>query len=252
MSKNTIQTNKNFFNSVSEFYDEMIVFDKSLITRQNALKKLIKPGMKTAADIGCGTGLDSISLSLLGLKVTSFDISEEMIQHAKSNSIRRNLEIEYVNQSADKIGKQFNTSFDIALSLGNTLLNLDKNKLIEALNRIYNILKPGGLFLLQVLNFDLIKKENKRILKITQTEENYIVRFYDIFEDFYNFNILRFNTLNPAQFSLNSTKLFPHRISFFKSALKNTGFKKIEIYGDLNLNQFNKFGSNDLVISAVK
>lgn len=252
MSKNTIQSNKNFFNSVSEFYDEMIVFDKSLITRQNALKKFIKPGMKTAADIGCGTGLDSISLSLLGLKVTSFDISEEMIQHAKSNSIRRNLEIEYVNQSADKIGKPFNKSFDIALSLGNTLLNLDKNKLIKAISRVYNILKPDGLFLLQVLNFDLIKKENKRILKITQTKENYIVRFYDIFENFYNFNILRFNTLNTAQFSLNTTKLFPHRLSFFKSVLKNTGFKKIEIYGDLNLNKFNKFGSNDLVISAVK
>ena len=108
MSKNTIQTNKNFFNSVSEFYDEMIVFDKSLINRQNALKKFIKPGMKTAADIGCGTGLDSISLSKLGLKVTSFDISEEMIQHAKSNSGQRNLEIEYVNQSADKIGKPGN------------------------------------------------------------------------------------------------------------------------------------------------
>ncbi|NJO89313.1 MAG: hypothetical protein HC831_10405, partial [Chloroflexia bacterium] len=66
-------SNEKFFDAVSESYDSMISFSDSVEKKINMLKEFINAGMQSAADLGCGTGVDSIALSELGLKVTAFD-----------------------------------------------------------------------------------------------------------------------------------------------------------------------------------
>ncbi len=74
-----VNNTESFYNAISSFYDDMIDFNKSLEKRKLILQKFIKDDYKTAADLGCGSGLDSIALSSLGLKVTPFDPFEKMI-----------------------------------------------------------------------------------------------------------------------------------------------------------------------------
>src|SRR5574342_215201 len=81
-SMKNMSTNKNFFDSISYFYDEMIGFGISLKNRIDMYKKILSPGLNIAADFGCGTGLDSIALCKNGFKVTAFDISPGMIELA--------------------------------------------------------------------------------------------------------------------------------------------------------------------------
>ena len=250
--KNNPVENEKFFDLVSEFYDEMISFDKSLVNRQNALKKFITPSMKTAADLGCGTGLDSISLTKLGLKVKAFDSSALMISRARQNAAVHGCNIDFKNLSIDKLKSGLNNKFDIAVSLGNTLLNLDKAKLTKTLKLIHGMLNQGGLIVIQVLNFDLLRKENKRILKISSHNGNSIVRFYDIFKDFFHFNILKFNSENPARYDLLTTKLYSHNFQFINKTLKSAGFGNINAFGDLNLNKFDRESSNDIIFLAQK
>jgi len=118
--KNNISKSSYFYDDISCFYDEMISFENTLKSRHIAIKNLITPAMKYAADLGCGSGLDSISLALAGLDVTAFDISAGMIEIAKRNSLSRGLKINYVMSSIDKISIEYHNKFDIAVSLGNT------------------------------------------------------------------------------------------------------------------------------------
>ncbi|PIQ08494.1 MAG: hypothetical protein COW71_11410, partial [Ignavibacteriales bacterium CG18_big_fil_WC_8_21_14_2_50_31_20] len=62
-------SNKNFYNDVSEYYDNMINFKQSLENKTANLKGFLSPEIKNAADIGCGSGIDSIALASLGLEV---------------------------------------------------------------------------------------------------------------------------------------------------------------------------------------
>jgi len=243
---------QNFFDNASDFFDNMTDAAKVISTRKELLKKFLTPEIKTAVDLGCGTGSDSISLGLNGIDVTGFDISGKMIEKAKTNSKKFNLDLKFFRYSIDKIPVKFNDKFDFAVSLGNSLALVEEKNIIKSIKRIYNLLKQDGIFILQILNYTAIKKAGKRIVNITQNSPNVYVRFYDFFTMPLNFNILRFNMDNPKEFELLTTKLFPYDKNYLFSVLKSTGFKNIKAYSSLNKEKFNRYKSKDLLIVAYK
>lgn len=241
-----------FFDDVSDFFDNMTNTSKVIESRRELLKNLIPVNSKTAADLGCGTGADSISLGLNGLKVTGFDISGKMIDKAKLNSKKYSLNLNFFKYAINKIPSSFNNKFDTAVSLGNSLALVEEKKLGISLSRILNILKPGGIFVMQILNYTAIKKAKNRIVNISQNSQNVYVRFYDLFKMPLNFNILRFSRENPADFDLHSTELYPYDKNYLFSELNRTGFKGLKAYSSLSRDNFNKFNSKDLIIIAYK
>ena len=93
----------NFFNLIASDYDEMVSFAQSVKKKKEAFTSIIKSSMKTAADLGCGTGADSIALASLGLKVTGFDPSSEMIRVANENAKKEKLDIAFHISSIHEI-----------------------------------------------------------------------------------------------------------------------------------------------------
>jgi len=247
-----LNKNKDFFNSVSGFYDDMIGFNKSLKKRADVYKKILNTSIKTAADLGCGTGLDSIALDKNGIKVTAFDLSTEMINVALVNSIKHNCKINFVCSGIDKIPIKYNGKFDFAVSMGNTLANLESKALYKAFEKAHKILNKNGVFILQVLNFGKLIKGNKRIIKISSLPGEYIIRFYDILKRNLNFNIMRFKSANTNEYELNTTTLYPYSKTELLDRLQKAGFRKIKIYGSLNFDKFNLKSSNDLIIYSEK
>jgi len=243
---------KKFFNNVSDFFDNMTDSSKVISMRSSALKKFIPESAKSAADLGCGTGSDTISLAVNGLSVTGFDISNKMIEKASVNAINNGIQAEFFNYPINKIPGIFNLSFDIAVSLGNSMALIDDKNLKKSVKRIHDILKPGGIFILQILNYNVIKKSGSRIVNITENPPNIYVRFYDSFGMPMNFNILRFKKDDKKDFELLTTKLYPYDKKYLSDIMKDTGFKKIETYSDLNKGKFNKNVSKDLVLIAYK
>ncbi|HEX2960170.1 MAG TPA: methyltransferase domain-containing protein [Ignavibacteriales bacterium] len=248
----TRQKNETFFDNISSFYDGMISFKTALERRKSVLSKLLNDSMHTAADLGAGSGLDSVSIALSGLGVTAFDQSEGMLDKARSNASDFGLDVQFVKSNIDKINKKFYNRFDVAFSLGNTLANLSPEKLPEALRKIRLILNEKGTAVLQVLNYSQILKENNRIINITEMNGEVYVRFYDFLPESLNFNILKFNKDKPSESSLYTTSLYPHTKEVFQKLLKEAGFRKIKFYGSLGLQKFEKYTSKDLVITAVK
>ncbi|MFC2135284.1 class I SAM-dependent methyltransferase [Bacteroidota bacterium] len=251
-NKNKILSNEKFFDTAAEYYDSMINFEMGLKRKSSALKSFVDNRMKTAADLGCGTGLDSISLSMNGLAVSGFDISQKMIKQARKNAKVFNTKIIFQQYSIDKIPTSFNNKFDFVTSLGNTLANLEETLLIKALKRIYRILKPGGKALFQILNYDLVLSKGERIVKISSDENYNMIRFYDFFDDHLNFNILSYPKSGIEKHKLITTKIYPHKSTNFKKYLETAGFSQIQFFGNLNKKPFNKESSTDLVISTYK
>jgi len=243
---------KNFFNNVSDFFDNMTDSAKVISMRSTALKKFIPDGAKSAADLGCGTGNDSISLAFNGLNVTGFDISDKMIEKAYINSEKNDVKADFFNYPINKIPGIFNSEFDIAVSLGNSMALIDNKNIKKSIKRIHDILKPGGIFILQILNYNVIKKSGTRIVNITENPPNIYVRFYDSFGMPMNFNILRFKKDDKKDFELHTTKLYPYDKKHLYDTMKSTGFKKIEAFSDLNKGKFDKNASKDLVLIAYK
>ncbi len=246
-----MKSNNQFYDVISLLYDEMIDFDNAVVKRTKQLEKIILPNMENAADIGCGTGVDSIALSILGLKVTSIDPSKEMLKIAKENSKRFNKNITFRNYSADKIPPKYFEKFDLVVSLGNTFANVPRRKLFQSLFRCNRILKKEGRFVSQILNYSKILKEKKRIVKINSNEDKYFIRFYDFLNNKIQFNILSFSKNNPDNSQLISTQIYPHTFEIIRDNLVKAGFKKVKMYTSFGGESFHSLKSNDLIIDCI-
>lgn len=143
--KNTKDEAPAFWNRRSEVFDKQV-----LSVYENAYRKTVK---RSAAflkkedrvfEIGCGTGVATIPLSKYVKEIIATDISENMIQKAREKA---------KNQSKDNI--IFRTgeltemevepeSYDVVAAY-NVLLYMKNQE--EVLKKIYEVLKPGGIFL---------------------------------------------------------------------------------------------------------
>jgi 2-polyprenyl-6-hydroxyphenyl methylase / 3-demethylubiquinone-9 3-methyltransferase len=110
-------------------------------------------------DIGCGGffltfflplgGLVSESFANLGASVIGSDASYESIQIASAHSIKNNLSIEYLNETAEELSKTFENQFDVISSL-EIIEHVDYPELfIKSLSKM---LKPEGVLFVSSLN----------------------------------------------------------------------------------------------------
>jgi ubiquinone/menaquinone biosynthesis C-methylase UbiE len=247
-----MKSNNNFYNSASVYYDKMIDFDLALQKRKILLSNFIDEKIKSVADVGCGTEVDSISISQIGLNVTSFDPSSEMTKIAKANSEKHNCKIDFNNFSANEIPKTFYNKFDLVVSLGNTFANIPNSQIEKSISKLYKMLNKNGKILIQILNYEKILMDKERIVNITKKDNDYFIRFYDFGKKDLTFNILRFNADQTAKKELISTNIFPYTSKELKKVFKEAGFKKIKLFGSLDKKPFDPKTSNDLVLFVKK
>lgn len=244
--------NSEFFDELAEDYDSMIPFAVAVERKKNILKNIIIPDMKNVADLGCGTGTDSIALAQLGLNVTAFDSSERMINEAKMNAKSSGVDVKFYQHSVSEIPENFNGDFDLVISFGNTFANIDKKELNISIKKCYDLLRKEGILILQILNYHKIINERERIVNVTGTDTNLFVRFYDFKKDHIIFNLLKVNRSKLSDHSLISTNVFPHLRDDFEKSLAWMNLGTIEFYGDMQLNHFDREKSKDLIVRAVK
>jgi len=108
-------------------------------------------------DLGCGPGLYAEILTQKGHKVTGVDFSQNSISYAKNEAEKKNLDIKYVQKNYLEL--DYENQFDLVILIYTdfgVLLPEERNRLLSI---IYKSLKPGGVFIFDVLNDkDLNKK----------------------------------------------------------------------------------------------
>jgi ubiquinone/menaquinone biosynthesis C-methylase UbiE len=230
----------------------MINFNANLTKRVILLSGFRKNNQKTAADLGCGSGIDSIALSKNNFQVTGFDISGQMIRKARLNSKREDCKIKFVQTSLLCIPNSYSGKFDLVVSLGNTLANIDELRLKKVFSNAYRMLKKNGDFLIQVVNVEMMKRLKKRILGINKDNNYTIIRFYDFEINRTMFNILRIKNSDTMDYDIYSSEIFPHNLTTLCKIAKEAGFKTNRFYGGLNKTKFRSNVSHDLVVNFSK
>jgi SAM-dependent methyltransferase len=241
-----------FYDLLAENYDSMITPDKIIRLRKQEFGMLLTDDIQTAADIGSGTGNDSIALALNGVSVTGFEPSAEMIRFAKEKTKNYGVQVNFVNYFSEKIPQTYYGKFDIAVSLGNSVANIHRNVVGISFRKIYGLLKKDTKFVFQILNYENIRKEGKRIVNITGDEKRVFVRFYDFNENGILFNILIIDKTNYGNYELITTGIEEYKTAELTDFLKKAGFRKTELFGGTDLSRYDKSASKDIVIIAYK
>ena len=244
-------SNKIFFDETSEFYNSMIDSDTAINRKVNLFSKL-KVNNGIVADLGCGSGIDSIALSMCGNTVDAFDPSLNMIKLADKTSVEKGFNVNFHNFAIEDIPKQFNKKYSFICSLGNTIANVDSKNLTRAFQKTKKILQPNGQALIHILNFDMILSKKERIVNITANGNTHFIRFYDFIDSHIVFNILKFTKENPKEYKLISTKLFPHTFEKIFEILNKINFSSLDFYGSFNFEMFEITKSKDLLILVTK
>lgn len=236
--------NSEFFNQLSDDYDAMIDFENSLKNKTSALSKFIKTNDKYALDLGCGTGADAIALSNLGLKVDAIDHSERMLELAVKNSNKFETKINFIHSSLTNFIIK-NKKYDLIVSLGNTIANLNSVDLEILIKKLYDHLNKDGKIVIQMINYAKLPTTGNYILNTFENDSVSIIRKYNIYPDSIDFIIDKINKGNNKESQI-ITKLYPHSEDDFKQLANELGFS-LELYGNLNKTPFVAKESPNLV-----
>ena len=182
------------------------------------------------------------------------DISQAMLDKAVSNAQKYNLIMDWRKIPMQQIKNNIDKKFDAVFCLGNSLPHLlTPNDLKNSLDGFYSVLNPGGVLIIQVLNYVKILEEKSRIINITKNNDTEYIRFYDFTDNLLSFNLLKIQWHNnKAVHKLTSTELFPYESKQLQTVLGESGFSAIEFFGNMNFEEFKVNQSTDLILICKK
>jgi glycine/sarcosine N-methyltransferase len=239
-----------FYSSISKYYAE--IFPYNPVQLQFVTGYAGNLAGQQILDIGCATGELAFQLAKSGAEVTGIDLNEDLLQQAKAGKAHPKLTFQKGNMLELKSDFQAE-SFDTVLCFGNTLVHLTSQKLIlDMLRGVYTVLKPGGNFLLQILNYDYILSESVTKLPLIETENIKFIRHYHFAE---NSPMIIFQTelhlKKENEVIFNETPLFALKSNELRNLLELAGFESVELFANFKKEPY---GGNHLplVVNAVK
>ncbi|MFZ0390554.1 MAG: methyltransferase domain-containing protein [Calditrichia bacterium] len=252
-NKNSEQAAQEFYRELAADYDDMTNVAARYDSEKKVLQNLINRfAFKTVLDAACGSGVHAILLAELGTQVTGTDISAEMLEKARENSRRKKVEIEWIQAPMQSLTKKINKRYEAVICLGNSIPHLlSTTRLEAALQNFSDLLNPGGILILQLLNYQKILQERERIIGIRRSGNTTYIRFYDFMEELLRFNILTIRwEENRPRHQLAGTLLHPWQKDTLDKSLQKAGFNEMQFWGNLKLDKFDPQHSPNLVISA--
>lgn len=210
-----------------------------------------------ALDVACGTGLFAIELARRGVSTVGADLSSAMIAQARAAAREADVGTDWLVAPMQELGDRLAGPFDLLLCMGNSLPHLlEEADLAAALSGFADLLAPGGLAVVHLLNYDRILTGRQRLVGINRDDAGReYVRFYDFLDN----GRVRFNLLSidwsgggEATHELIGTELRPYTQSELTDALQAAGFDAVEPTAGLSLEPYNPLASGSLTLLAWK
>jgi SAM-dependent methyltransferase len=109
-------------------------------------------------DLACGMGLHAIELARRGYHVVGFDLSLAMLARAADEAQERGVKLNFLQ--GDMRDMTFDEAFDGVFSWSTSFGYFEEEKNAQVISRVHKALKPGGVFLLDVINRDYIIRQS--------------------------------------------------------------------------------------------
>jgi SAM-dependent methyltransferase len=203
---------------------------ESFITKLTADLQL--PQNSRIIDLACGKGRHSVFLNQLGYDVLGLDLSRHSIEFDKqfeNKTLKFNVHDMRSPIDADPVEAVFN----LFTSFGYFDRENDDQKVFQS---VYDVLKPGGFFVLDYLNEEYVRKN---IIPESVTKRGDIeFRISKKIEGRHIVKDIRFDADGKSHHFFEKVKL--HTLEAINSYASDCGFERIKIWGDYQLNEFEK------------
>ena len=170
MSEQPVVANitQTFYDSMAAQYDRFYQ-DWEATTREEAkfLRGIFEAeGFDRTArllDCACGIGTQAIGLAELGYAVTGSDLSAGELAEAERRAAERKVGIPFRQADFRDLSAVFSERFDILIAMDNALPHmLTHDDLARAVRSITGQLRPGGMFVASMRDYDRMLEEKPR------------------------------------------------------------------------------------------
>jgi SAM-dependent methyltransferase len=117
-------------------------------------ESLALPDGSEVLDVACGYGRHALEFAETGLRMTGLDLSLPLLIRAADDAQRRGLSVNFVH--ADMREMEFHSQFDGAYCMMSSFGYFDEETNLRVASSICRSIKPGGRFLLDIINRDYI------------------------------------------------------------------------------------------------
>ncbi len=226
-----------FYTSISKHYSEIFPYNPSQLGFVE--KHLQSLEDKRILDVGCATGQLAFELAESGANVTGIDLNDHLLAVAREGIPQPNLSFEAMNML--ELSDHFqNDSFEAVLCFGNTLVHLQELKeMKQFFSEVSKVLRDGGYFLVQMLNYDHILEDQITELPLIENEMFRFERRYGFIPKsrLVNFNTDLFLKSEDEKIS-NQTQLFALKSRELEHLLGQEGFSDIHLFAGFTGNPF--------------
>jgi SAM-dependent methyltransferase len=217
-----------FYQQISRYYDN--IFLPAPAAEGFLSKRLQENGFSNVLDVACGSGSYVKAFIDKGYDAFGIDLDETMVEQARRKTSRERI----LQRDMVKAANVFNRTFDFVMCIGNSVVHLqDENTIGKALQQFYQLLNPGGMLGLQIINYDRILGQGVESLPTIEKPDAGLtfVRKYQYDEKGGMIHFRTVLTVPDGRFE-NSVPLYPLQASAMLSLLVNAGFKDTRLYGD--------------------
>jgi SAM-dependent methyltransferase len=160
----------------TQFYDDLVPYyhlifenwDASMTQQDEALTGLIKRELKLEQsmpinarilDAACGIGTQTLPLAARGFRVGARDLSPKAVARLEREADARRLKIDAAVADMRRVKASVSGEFDIVLVFDNSLAHLlTDDDLRIAFQEFVAVLRPGGVFLCSVRDYDKVQR----------------------------------------------------------------------------------------------
>lgn len=198
---------------------------------------LKKSRSETVLDFACGTGFQSFYLAKRGYQVTASDFSPILLKKARERAQAENLDIRFLDgdMRRSRLG-----CFDAVITTSNAVGHLTGMAFRKTLRNIHKNLKPGGIYIFDVLNLEALTDEKISSLAWSMHEKaadaqllfsqcSTLCRKSGLLTSYETYLIQK-NVSKPACFK-NKFCLQLYTESRLRALLLRNGFKTYTLYG---------------------
>ncbi len=220
-------------------YYHMLYSNRDYTEAENFITKLtadlqLEPDSKII-DLACGKGRHSVFLNKLGYNVLGLDLSRQSIEFDKQfESETLSFSVHDMRNPID--ADPVDAVFNLFTSFGYFDQESDDKKVFSS---VCNALKTGGFFVLDYLNEEFVRKNI--VPESTIIRGNIEFKITKKIEGRHIIKDIRFEDKGKPYHFFEKVKL--HTLEAINSYAQEVGFERIKIWGDYQLNIFDKENS---------
>jgi 2-polyprenyl-3-methyl-5-hydroxy-6-metoxy-1,4-benzoquinol methylase len=152
-----------FYHLIFDDWDVSIARQARIMDNLLTLQGLGRP--LRILDCSCGIGTQAIGLARMGHQVVASDLSGAAVRRADREARQRGLAIQFFVSDMTSLSEVTESGFDVAIAMDNALPHLSSGQLAQAAAVIRRKLKPSGLFMASIRDYDVLIVERPTIQK---------------------------------------------------------------------------------------